>query len=215
MVLKHTKSNKFPYLGHVPAIIWKDQTFHYFCKHTFTSLIHPSKWLESGIIPFPKKGDFKDLFYCRGTCISLIPTAAKIYNKLILNHLIPQVDLILPTNQNGFRKGKSTIAQILTVRRIIEEMNRYKKDVVICFVDFKKSFDSISRETMFEILPLCGIPNLVVKAIASFYTNTKAVVVTPDGQTDFFTIEAGLLQGDTLAPFLFITVLDYVLQFSK
>ena len=94
-------------------------------------------------------------------------------------------------------------------------MNRYKKDVVICFVDFKKSFDSISRETMFEILPLYGIPNLVVKAIASFYTNTKAVVVTPDGQTDFFTIEAGLLQGDTLAPFLFITVLDYVLQFSK
>ena len=56
------------------------------------------------------------------------------------------MDPILRMNQNGFRKGRSTIAQILTLRRIIEEMNRHNKVVVICFVDFKKAFDSINRE---------------------------------------------------------------------
>ena len=163
-------------------------------------------------VPVPKKGDLTNPFYYRG--ISLIPIAAKIYNKLILNHLIPHVDPILRMNQNGFRKGRSTIAQILTLRRIIEEMNRHNKVVVICFVDFKKAFDLINREAMFEILPLYGIPDEVVKAIRSLYTNTKATVITPDGETDFFNIEAGVLQGDTLAPFLFIIVLDYILRLS-
>ena len=124
------------------------------------------------------------------------------------------MDPIQRMNKNGFRKGRSTIAQILTLRRIIEEMNRHNKVVVICFVDFKKAFDSINREAMFEILPLYGIPDEVVKAIRSLYTNTKATVITPDGETDFFNIEAGVLQGDTLAPSPFIIVLDYNLRLS-
>ena len=33
--------------------------------------------------------------------------------------------------------------------------------------------------------------------------------VTPDGETDEFDITAGVLQGDTFAPFLFVIVLDY------
>ena len=47
-----------------------------------------------------------------------------------------------------------------------------------------------------------------------FILSTKAKVVTSDGETDVFDIQAGVLQGDTLAPFLFIVVLDYVLRIS-
>ena len=41
------------------------------------------------------------------------------------------------------------------------------------------------------------------------YRNTK--VRSPDGNTDFFDIVAGVLQEDTLAPYLFISCLVYVL----
>ena len=34
----------------------------------------------------------------------------------------------------------------------------------------------------------------------------------PDGDTDYFNIVAGVLQGDTLAPYLLIIALDYVLR---
>jgi hypothetical protein len=44
------------------------------------------------------------------------------------------------------------------------------------------------------------------------YTNTRAKVVSPDGETELFDITGGVLQGDTLAPFLFIIVLDYALR---
>ena len=46
------------------------------------------------------------------------------------------------------------------------------------------------------------------------YKNTKVKVHSLDRDTDYFDIIAGVLQGDTLAPYLFIICLDYVLRKS-
>ena len=46
------------------------------------------------------------------------------------------------------------------------------------------------------------------------YKITKENVCSPDGNTDFFNIVTGVLQRDTLAPYLFIICLDYVLRTS-
>ena len=46
------------------------------------------------------------------------------------------------------------------------------------------------------------------------FRNTKVKVRSPDGDTEYFDIVAGVLQGDTLAPYLFIICLDYVLRTS-
>ena len=43
-------------------------------------------------------------------------------------------------------------------------------------------------------------------------SNTEVNVRTPDEDTDYFDIVAGVLQGDTLAPYLFIICLDYMLR---
>ena len=40
----------------------------------------------------------------------------------------------------------------------------------------------------------------------------RAKVVSPDGDTDIFKITAGVMQGDSIAPFLFVIVLDYALR---
>ena len=46
------------------------------------------------------------------------------------------------------------------------------------------------------------------------YRNTKEKVRSPDGDTDYFNIVAGVLQGDTLDPCLFIICLAYMLRTS-
>ena len=46
------------------------------------------------------------------------------------------------------------------------------------------------------------------------YRNTKVKVHSLDRDTDYFDIVAGVLQGDTLALYLFIICLDYVLRTS-
>ena len=86
--------------------------------------------------------------------------------------------------------------------------------MTLIFADFTKAFDSIHRGKMEQILLAYGIPKETVAAIAILYRNTKVKVRSPDGGTEYFDIVAGVLQGDTLAPYLFIICLDYVLRTS-
>ncbi|XP_066304410.1 polycystin-1-like protein 2 [Branchiostoma lanceolatum] len=50
---------------------------------------------------------------------------------------------------------------------------------------------------MLKILKAYGIPDQLVEAIASMYQDTKAKVISPDGETELFDLYAGVLQGDT------------------
>ena len=67
---------------------------------------------------------------------------------------------------------------------------------------------------MEQILLAYGLPKETVAAITILYRNTKVKVQSPDGDTEYFDIVAGVLQGDMLAPYLFIICLDYVLRTS-
>ena len=65
---------------------------------------------------------------------------------------------------------------------------------------------------MEQILLAYGIWKETVTAIMMLYRNTKVKVCSPDGETDYFDNVAGVLQRDTLAPYLFLICLDYVLR---
>ena len=65
---------------------------------------------------------------------------------------------------------------------------------------------------MLKILKAYGIPDQIVDAIGKMYEHTRAKVISPDGKKDLFDILSGVLQGDTLAPYLFVIVLDYALR---
>ena len=84
----------------------------------------------------------------------------------------------------------------------------------LLFVDFTKALDSIHRREMEQILLAYGLPKETVAAITILYRNTKVKVRSPDGDTEYFNIVAGVQQGDTLAPYHFIICLDYVLRTS-
>ena len=65
---------------------------------------------------------------------------------------------------------------------------------------------------MFEILKAYDILLKLLKAIETTYTNTKSKVITPDGDISNFDSKAGVLQGDTLAPYLFTIIFDYIMK---
>ena len=159
-----------------------------------------------------KKGDLSSINNYHG--ITLTCTAAKIYNIILLNRIRPAVNIILRKNQNGFRTNRSISGQILTVRRIIESANSKNRIATILFIDFSKALDSIHRVNMVEILNAYGILYDIISAITLAYKNTKSIVRTNDGDTEFINISGGVLQGDTLAPFVFIICFEYVLKKS-
>ena len=97
----------------------------------------------------------------------------------------------------------------MTIRRILEGVRAKNLQATILFVDFTKAFGSIHRGKMEKIPLAYSMPKETVAAITILYRNIKVKVSSPDGETDYFDIVAGVLQGDTLAPYLFIICLDY------
>ena len=120
--------------------------------------------------------------------------AAKLYNKMILNRLVHFIEPILRKNQNGFRRGRSTLSQILCLRRIIEESKLSNRDLALVYVDFSKAFDSVDRNILFDILKLYGMPDKIISAIKVLYTDTSSTILTSDGEIPAFSFSSDILQ---------------------
>ena len=147
-------------------------------------------------------------------CDPFLGKGAEIFNALLRTRIEPKIDNILRKNQNGFRRNRSSTSQILIIRRILESVRAKNLQATLLFVDFTKAFKSILRGKMGQIVLAYGLQKETVAAITILYRNTKVKVRSPDGDTQYFDIVAWVLQGDTLAPYLFIISQDYVLRTS-
>ena len=85
-----------------------------------------------------------------------VTLTAKIYNALLLNRIRLEVEKILKKHQNGFERNRSTTSQILSICRIIEEIRVKNLEATLLFEDFFKSFDSILRRKMEQLLLAYG-----------------------------------------------------------
>jgi hypothetical protein len=98
---------------------------------------------------YSQKGDKTDCTNYRG--ISLLSISYKIVSNILLSGLIPYTDEIIGDHQCGFRRNRST-DQIFYIRQILEEKREYNGTVHQLFIDFKKAYDSVKREALYNIL---------------------------------------------------------------
>ena len=180
------------------------------CNDIYENQQTPTQFNTNIIIPIPKKGNKVFMTNYRG--ISLMSVTAKTYNRILLNRIRESFDSILRVNQAGFRKGRNGIDQIHIICRILEGAIDKQLPIFVIFVDFMKAFDSINRQVMFNILRHYDVPLKIVKAIEAIYHHSKSVVLVDGNVSDEFNVTAGVLQGNILAPFLFIIVIDYIMK---
>jgi hypothetical protein len=166
----------------------------------------PQHWKESIIVPIYKKGDKTDRNNCRG--IYILSTAYKILSNILLVRLTPYVNEIIGDHQCGFRRNRSTIDQIFYIWQILEKTWEYNGTVRQLFIDFKKAYDSIKREVLYNNLVESGIVRLIKMCLNETYSKVR----TGKLLSDKFPIQNGLKQGDFLSPLLFNFALDYAVR---
>jgi len=98
------------------------------------------------IILLPKKGCLSNRNNWRG--ITLLSIPGKVFCSLLFNRLKTHVDQQLREEQACFWSGRSRTEQILILRNVIEQSRKWHQAVYINFVDFKKAYDSIHRDTL-------------------------------------------------------------------
>ena len=185
---------------------------HKFVAAVFEGEDPPRAWRQVTIVPIPKKSETTKMKNHRG--IALMSIAAKVYNRVLLNRMRGPVDHLL-TNA-AYRRGRSTRDLVHILRRLIEGADMQNLDLVITFIDFSKAFDSIDRRYMCAVLRAIGVPEKMVAAIRALYVDTTARVrMRSGGMSDEFEFLTGVLQGDVLAPYLFIIVVDYIFQQTR
>jgi hypothetical protein len=123
----------------------------------------PHQWKESIVVSIHKKGGKTDYSNYRG--MSLLSISYKILSNILLARLTSYAVEIIGDHQCGFWRNRSATDQIFYIRQILEKKWEYNVTVHQLFIDFKKAYDSVRREVLYNIFIEFGIPRKVVGLI--------------------------------------------------
>jgi len=169
LAIEKLKSHKSPGIGQISAELMKagGRTINCEIHKLIISIWNkeelPEEWKELIIVPIYKKSDITDCSNYRG--ISLLPTTYKILSNILLSRLTPYAEEIIGDHQCGFRCSRSTTDHLFCIHQILEKTLEYNEAVHRLFIDFKKVYDSVRREVLYNILIEFGITMKLVRLI--------------------------------------------------
>ena len=141
---------------------------------------------------YPQEGDKTDFNNYRDT--SILPTTYKILSNILLSRLIPYAEEIIGDHLCGFRRNRSTTyhTSIFCIRQILEKKWEHNEAVHQLFIDFKKAYDSVRREALYNILIEFVIPENLVKLMKMCLTETYSRARVGKNLSEMFPIRNGL-----------------------
>ena len=150
----------------------------------------PDDWKRGLLMKLAKKGDLSLCGNWRG--ITLLSIPSKVLTRVILNRMKVAVDEALRDEQAGFRKDRSCIDQIATLRIIVEQTIEWSSPLYLLFVDFEKAFNSLDREAMWRILRHYGIPNKIINMLKVQYQGFTCQLLHGGTMTEPMEVKTGV-----------------------
>jgi hypothetical protein len=173
----------------------------------------PQQWKESNILPIYKKGHKTDSSNCRG--ISLLSTTYKILSNILLSRFTPYAEEILGDHHCGLQQNRSNTDNIFYICQILEKKWEYNEAVHQLFIDFKKDYDSVRREFLYNTVVEFGICKKLVRLMKVCLNETYRRVCLVKHLSDMFPIKDVLKQGYALSPLLFNFALEHTIRWVK
>ena len=80
------------------------------------------------------------------------------------------------------------------------------------FVDFTKTFDSLDREVLWQLMRHYDIPEKCIAIIRNTYADMQSKVIHEGQLAEAFDITTGVRQDCLLSPRLFILAVDWIMK---
>ena len=119
--------------------------------------------------------------------------------------------------QAGFRSNHSTIDHIFTVNAMILKhvYGEGRGKLHVCFVDYKKAFDSVNHSHLWRVLHESGLSTKFFLMLKAIYANVQSCVRWQQTLSDFFPCSVGVKQGAIDSPSLFSLYINVVADFVR
>lgn len=156
------------------------------------------EWQEHRTI-FIDKGDKEKV-----RLITLASRVMKVLERIINKRLIwwPEKSEKYEQSQNGFRRGKSCIENIVRLVEI-EIAKRENKYTIAAYLNVSSAYDNVRRELLMQKLIKKECPRKIVRYVNSWMKERRSMFVVADEKTIYRIIHKGLLQGSIISPILY------------
>ena len=162
------------------------------------------KWNISMISPVYKTGSKINPDNYRA--ISLLSCFSKFFLSIINLRLTKFAieQKLFSNSQLGFLSGCRTSDALLILYNLVDFYCKKQNQYIFgCFVDFKKAFDSVPRDVIFQKLLNRNINGKFYDCLISIYSKDMSCIKIGDTITEPFSTNQGVKQGCILSPTLF------------
>jgi len=116
---------------------------------------------------------------------------------------------IVSEYQAAYKKDTGCQDHIFVLNTIIQKtIYKQNRKLFTLFVDLSSAYHLVSHKKLWSKLKNAGISEKFIRIIQKIYTNAKAKIRTWQGESNFFQIQRGVLQGESLSATLFTIFLD-------
>nr|GFA97153.1 RNA-directed DNA polymerase, eukaryota [Tanacetum cinerariifolium] len=140
--------------------------------------------------------------------ISLIGSVYKVVTKIRANRLSMVISDLVSNTQSAFVKNRQILDGPFILNKALAWCKRKKKQALIFKVNFAKAYDSVRWDFLLDVLYAFGFRSRWCTWIRGIFSSNMASILVNASPTVKFSIFCGLKQGDPLAPFLFILVME-------
>lgn len=144
--------------------------------------------------------------------IELISHPSKVMPKVIQNCLMLVAEELLAKEQAAFQTGMSTVEQIFNNWVLIKKHLQHSKDFYHNFIDFKKHFDSIWNEELWNVLHSFNVEEGLVHTTKELYNACRSLVLFHIQVDKLFPTTVCVFQRCSLSSELFNIYLEKIMH---
>jgi hypothetical protein len=140
--------------------------------------------------------------------IALCNVIYKIITKVVANRLKPIMTHVISKEQAGYVEGRQIMDNVILAHEVIHSLKASRTPGMLIKLDLSKAFDRASWQYLKAILDSFGFDQGWVNWILNLISSTFFSILVNGVPSRPFSPSRGIIQGDSLSPFLFVLMAE-------